>query len=78
MNLVYKYANRVVVLNEGNIVFDGDKVDLFASKIYEENHLEKPEVLQMVDYLNDTLGLNLTYHLFDEEELLNQVVKKYE
>lgn len=32
----------------------------------------------MVDYLNDTLGLNLTYHLFDEEELLNQVVKKYE
>ncbi len=78
MDLVYKYANRVVVLNEGNIVFDGDKVDLFASKIYEENHLEKPEVLQMVDYLNDTLGLNLTYHLFDEEELLNQVVKKYE
>ena len=29
MDLVYKYANRVVVLNEGNIVFDGDKVDLF-------------------------------------------------
>lgn len=78
MDLVYKYASRVIVLNQGHIVFDGDKVDLFSSKVYEENHLEKPEVLQMIDYLNQTLGLNLDYHIFNEEELLNQVVKLYE
>lgn len=78
MDLVYKYASRVVVLNQGNIVFDGDKVDLFSSKLFEENHLEKPEVLQMIDYLNDTLDLKLDYRIYDEKELLNQVVKQYE
>lgn len=78
MDLVYKYANRVVVLNQGKIVFDGDKVDLFSSKIYEENHLTKPDVLQMIDYLNETLGYHLNYNIYDENELLRQVVKIYE
>ncbi len=78
MNLVYKYATRVVVLNQSKIVFDGDKVDLFSSPLYQENHLAKPDVLDMIDYLNDTLGYGLDYHIFDEKELIESVVKCHE
>ncbi len=78
MDLVYKYATRVLVLNQGSIVFDGDKVDLFSSSIFEENHLTKPEVLQMIDYLNCKMNLKLDYHIYNEKELLDQVVKQYE
>lgn len=78
MDLVYQYANRVVVLNQSKIVFDGDKVELFSSNLYQENHLSKPEVLQMIDYLNSSLGYNLDYHYYNEKELLEQVVKLHE
>lgn len=78
MDLVYQYANRVVVLNQSKIVFDGDKVELFSSNLYQENHLSKPEVLQMIDYLNSSLGYNLDYHIYNEKELLEQVVKLHE
>lgn len=78
MDLVYKYANRVVVLNQSKITFDGDKVELFSSNLYKENHLSQPEVLRLIDYLNQTLGYALDYHIFDENELLEQVVKLHE
>ncbi|MDE5714798.1 MAG: energy-coupling factor transporter ATPase [Anaeroplasmataceae bacterium] len=78
MNLVYKYANRVVVLNQSKIVFDGDKKELFSSTIYEENHLTKPDVLHMIDYLNETMGYKLNYDSYDEVELLEKVVKLHE
>ncbi|MCM1130346.1 MAG: energy-coupling factor transporter ATPase [Roseburia sp.] len=78
MDLVYKYATRVVVLNSSKIVYDGDKVNLFSSSIYEENHLSKPDVLKMIDYLNETQGYSLEYNIFNEQELLEQVVKLHE
>lgn len=78
MDLVYKYANRIVVLNQSHIVYDGNKVDLFQSKLYEENHLAKPNVLKMIDYLNETMGYHLEYTIYDEEELIRQVVKLHE
>ncbi|MDE6656470.1 MAG: energy-coupling factor transporter ATPase [Anaeroplasmataceae bacterium] len=78
MDLVYQYASRVVVLNQSKIVYDGDKVELFSSSIYEDNHLSKPEVLKMIDYLNQTLGYSLDYRIYNEEELLERVVKLHE
>lgn len=78
MNLVYKYASRVVVLNNSKITYDGNKVDLFSSNIYLENHLAKPDVLEMVDYLNLKMGYQIGYDVFDEEQLIDRVVKIHE
>lgn len=78
MNLVYQYANRVVVLNQSKIVFDGDKKELFSTSIYEENHLTKPDVLQLIDYLNDQLGYQLEYDIYTEAQLLKKVVMLHE
>lgn len=71
MNLVYRYATRVVVMNNGRIAFDGDKRDLFKDKNYLEYHLDKPEILTTIDELNSRLGYNLSYDYYTQTELLN-------
>ncbi|MDE5566723.1 MAG: ATP-binding cassette domain-containing protein, partial [Anaeroplasmataceae bacterium] len=78
MNLVYRYASRVVVMNQGKIAYDGNKEELFKSSVYSDNHLSKPDVLQMIDYLNEKMGYHLTYDIYDEQTLLDRVVKEHE
>ena len=78
MNLVYQYATRVVVMNNGSISYDGDKVKLFKTDIYKRNHLTKPEVLELIDFLNKKLNYKLDYNIFSEKELLDRVVKLHE
>ena len=63
MNIVYKYATRIVVMDGANIVFDGDKKELFESGIYKDHHLEKPEVLKLIDYLNGKFNYNFDYNI---------------
>lgn len=78
MNIVYEYASRVIVMNDTQITFDGSKVDLFGSDKYLENHLTKPEVLKLIDYLNEKLNYNLDYNTFTLDELMKKVVDKHE
>ncbi len=78
MNIVYEYSSRIVVLNDSKLNYDGAKVELFKSDIYENNHLTKPEVLKLIDYLNDKMGYNLDYNTFTLDELLEKVVKLHE
>ena len=70
MDIVYKYANRIIVLNDAKKVYDGDKVKLFETDIYKDNHLTKPEVLKLIDYLNEKLHLNISYEHYDLDDLL--------
>ena len=76
MNFVYKYATRLVVLNDSKISYDGNKIDLFKNNLYIENHLEKPEVLKLIDYLNDNLKTNIPYNIFSLEELIYYLGKE--
>ena len=73
MDLVYQYATRVIVLNDTKITYDGDKVGLFKTNIYKENNLVKPEVLKLIDYLNQKLHYNLDYNTFTLEELISKL-----
>ena len=78
MNIVYQYANRVVVMNNGKIAYDGDKKTVFQTNIYKETHLEKPEVLKLIDYLNDKFKYGLNYNNYTLNDLVEEVVKRYE
>ena len=73
MDIVYKYATRVVVLNDTKITYDGNKEELFKDNTYLENHLSKPNVLLLIDYLNEKLNLNLDYDSYDINELLGKL-----
>lgn len=76
MNIVYEYANRVIVLNDSNISYDGNKVSLFKEDIYKDNHLSKPDVLLLIDYLNNKLGYNLDYYTYTLDDLLHKLTLK--
>ena len=69
MNLMYKYASRVVVMKDSRIVYDGLKEQLFVEDTYKDYHLEKPEVLSLIDFLNKKLNYNIPYSIHTKEEL---------
>jgi len=71
MNVMYEYAKRVVVLNKHKITYDGNKVDLFKKDIYKENHLVKPDVLNLIDFLNEKNNYNISYENYTLEMLLD-------
>lgn len=73
MNLVYEYASRVVVMQNAKITYDGKKEELFSSNIYKENFLAKPEVLELIDYLNEKLNLNISYETYTLDDLLEKL-----
>ena len=70
MNLVYQYATRVVVMKDAKITFDGKKEEVFGSNIYKDNNLAKPEILELIDYLNEKLHLNISYETYTLDDLL--------
>ena len=72
MDLVYEYSTRVIVMNEGKVVFDGKKEDLFRDK-YEEYHLTKPTILKTIDYINEKTNRNISYNNYNLNDLLKSL-----
>jgi energy-coupling factor transport system ATP-binding protein len=67
MNTVYKYANRVLVMNQGSLVYDGTAGNLFKSEHLQEWNLDLPEIIEIARKLEEKLGikLNETPHTID-------------
>ena len=72
MDLVYEYATRCVVLQNGELVYDGSKERLFKEK-YAEYHLDKPRVLKTIDFLNENTNRKLSYKHYNLDDLLKSL-----
>lgn len=70
MDIIANYATRVIVMDEGNIVFDGKKRDLFSHNDFESFHLAKPKTIEVMEYLNQTIGIPFKY-LYSFEEVID-------
>ncbi|MDO9628490.1 MAG: energy-coupling factor transporter ATPase [Acholeplasmataceae bacterium] len=57
MDLVSEYAKRVIVLDEGKIVFDGTKEELFEHPSFFDFHLDLPTPLKILKHLEKNLGI---------------------
>lgn len=57
MDIVATYAKRVVVLDQGRIVFDGKKEDLFLSPHFNTFHLDYPTPMKILNNLHEKLGI---------------------
>ena len=77
MNIVHEYSKRVVAMKDGEIFYDGSPYNLFEDDIYLDCHLNKPEILKVVDELNNKLGLNLDYNIKTSEDLINSLKEVY-
>ena len=72
MDLVYEYATRCVVLQNGELVYDCSKERLFKEK-YTTYHLDKPRVLKTIDYLNENTNRKLSYKHYNLDDLLKSL-----
>ena len=72
MDLVYEYSTRVIVMNEGKVVFDGSKEELFKQE-YAKYHLEKPTILKTIDYINEKTNRNISYQNYNLDDLLKSL-----
>ena len=61
MDYVLKYADKIFVLNKGELDFSGTAEDLFSNKqILEKNALDLPEVLKFYEELKSK-GINIPF-----------------
>lgn len=61
MDYVLKYADKIFVLNKGELVFSGIAEDLFSNKqILEKNSLDLPEVLKFYEELKSK-GIDIPF-----------------
>jgi len=74
MDIVSQYAKRVIVLDQGKIVFDGPKEDLFEHKDFDKFHLELPTPLKIMKHLEKTI--NIPYKPFYDFDTLYQHLKE--
>jgi energy-coupling factor transport system ATP-binding protein len=56
MDVVAKYAKRIIVLDQGSIVYDGPKTELFMHKDFDKFHLDYPTPMKVLNHLHETLG----------------------
>jgi len=57
MDIVSEYAKRVIVMDQGKIVFDGKKEALFEHPDFDKFHLELPTSLKILKHLEKEIGL---------------------
>lgn len=70
MDVVAKYAKRIIVLNKGEIVFDGKKEELFSHPDFHTFHLDYPTPMKIMNHLEKTIGLQKKL-VFTKEELMD-------
>ncbi len=58
MNTVYKYATRVLVMNDGRLVYDGKPTDLFSKDNIAKWNLDIPDIITITRQLEDRLNVN--------------------
>ncbi len=78
MNTVYKYASRVLVMSDGELVYDGLPVELFTKANLEEWNLDKPEILEIKEQLEEKLGVSFDQvprNIDDLYKSLKEVIK---
>lgn len=69
MDIIAKYAKRVIVMDDGHIVFDGKKEDLYRHPDFDTFSLAKPKTIELLEHLNKELNIPFKY-LFNEEDVI--------
>lgn len=77
MELVSRYAKRILVLKKGKLMYDGDKLGLFQNEaLVSECNLDYPEVIKIMKYLQEQLNISLDVYQFTLAEAKKELEKK--
>lgn len=69
MDLIAEYANKIILLDKGKIIFFGPKEDFFQNHNLSQFGLSEPQTFQLLKFLNHELGIPFEYK-FSYEDLL--------
>lgn len=61
MNTVYHYAKRVLVMQQGSLVFDGKPVDLFEQKNIDAWNLDVPDIIKLTASIEKFYGQTMPF-----------------
>ena len=76
MNLVAKYAKRCIVLNNGNIVYDGPKKEMFQNTDFLlEHNLDIPDITKLAKSLKNRGLITFKTLPLTEKELFNIITR---
>ncbi len=73
MDLVYQYFNRVIVLKDGQLSFDGTPDDLFRSDVLDHNHLDYPNTIKTMKYLKETLHVDMNIYQKNVDDVVAEI-----
>ncbi len=73
MNTVYKYASRVLVMNQAALVYDGSPIDLFTKEHIEDWNLDLPEIIEISNNLEKKLNIKLPSMARNIDELFEML-----
>ncbi len=69
MNTVYKYATRVLVMHDSELVFDGNASELFKSENIVKWNLDLPDIIEITNQLEKKLDISFNTKPHNVDEL---------
>ena len=69
MNTVYKYASRVLVMHDSELVFDGKPNTLFMENNIMKWNLDLPDIIEITNQLEEKLAIKFTTKPHNVDEL---------
>lgn len=77
MDVVGKYAKRVVVMKDGEVQYDGSKSELFAkSDLKERFNLDYPPVMKLMRHLKEKLQVDIDVNQYFAYDAYQEIVAK--
>ena len=74
MDVVGEYAKRVIVLNKGEVKYDGDKDLLFRNKeIIETCNLNYPSIVNIMRGLKEKLSVDLDIYKYNIKDAFDEI-----
>ena len=78
MDTVSKYAKRVLVLKEGELMYDGSKTELFKNeKIISECNLDYPEIVKVMKGLKEKLKVDFDEYQYTVEDAFKELKRVF-
>lgn len=77
MDVVGTYAKRVLVLNKGELKYDGSKDELFRNEeIIKDNNLSYPNSIRILMELKNKLNIDFDIYKYSNEEVFQEIKEK--
>ena len=79
MEVVNKYCKRAIVLKKGNVLYDGDSIDLFKDEtLVKDAHLDYPDITKVMLELKNKYNLDINPYKYDADSAFCEIKKIFE